>query len=154
MLPSPQVAPWDQHPGVGSSSREAAVMNGDRTSHTKVRGRPSSHNTGAATGADPLAVRLSELARSWQDEPDVGETFQAIVAAAVADVPGAEHASLTSIRRRRDVVTLASTGNLPDLVDQAQYGTGEGPCLESLYHQRTVRLSDLASEQRWPAFIR
>jgi GAF domain-containing protein len=34
----------------------------------------------------------------------------------------------------------------------AQYYTGEGPCLESLYRQHTVRLSDMATETRWPWF--
>lgn len=37
-------------------------------------------------------------------------------------------------------------------VDQAQYDTGEGPCLETLFDQRTVRMPDIAAEQRWPRF--
>jgi hypothetical protein len=38
-------------------------------------------------------------------------------------------------------------------VDHARYDLGEGPCLDSLYAQRTVRLSDLGTDQRWPRFI-
>jgi hypothetical protein len=37
-------------------------------------------------------------------------------------------------------------------VDQAQYETGQGPCLDSLYEQQTLRLSDICSEPRWPDF--
>jgi len=127
-------------------------MNDDRRSHTEVRGRPSRDDTGTVTAAEPLASRLSALARSWQREGDVTATVQAIVAAAVAQVPGAEQASVSSTGRRRNVVTLASTGDVADQVDQAQYETGQGPCLDSLDHQCTVRLSDLIEEERWPAF--
>ncbi|MFL6127673.1 MAG: hypothetical protein ACJ73E_01230 [Mycobacteriales bacterium] len=38
-------------------------------------------------------------------------------------------------------------------MDQAQYETGQGPCLASLYEQRTLRLSDISSEPRWPELL-
>ena len=67
---------------------------------------------------------------------------------------GAEHASISSVRRRREVHTVASTGPLPRAVDQAQYETQQGPCLDSLFEQRTVRMPRLAEEHRWPDFVR
>ena len=100
-----------------------------------------------------LAERLAELARSLHEQPDVEETLTAIVTAAVATVPDAEHASISAVRRRREVHTIASTGPLPNEVDRAQYTTQQGPCLDSLYEQKTVRLPRLAEEQRWPEFV-
>jgi GAF domain-containing protein len=35
-------------------------------------------------------------------------------------------------------------------VDEAQYETGQGPCLSSLYEHQTERLSDMRDCQRWP----
>jgi len=117
------------------------------------RGRPSAENGGSAAGQDELADRLSELARLLEHEAGVEETLKGIVEAAVDTVPGAQHASISQIRRGREVRTLAATDELPRAIDHAQYDSGEGPCLDSLYQQETVRLSDLTVETRWPDFV-
>lgn len=98
-----------------------------------------------------LADRLSEIARSLEDEQDVQHTLDAIVQSCVDTVPGATSASISRVRQR-EVTTLASTDELARANDQAQYDTGEGPCLDSLKERSTVHLPDMASEQQWPAF--
>jgi transcriptional regulator with GAF, ATPase, and Fis domain len=115
------------------------------------RGRPSVHDTGHG-GIDELAARLSDLARVLQDEEGVDETLQAIVDAAVGTVPGAQYAALSVVEHRRVVNTRAGTAELVFQVDKAQYQTGQGPCLDAAYEQRTVRLSDMTAEERWPQF--
>jgi GAF domain-containing protein len=100
-----------------------------------------------------LADRLSALAKAMQAADSVQSTLDAIVSAAVATVPGAQYASLSAVRGRREVVTVASTGEMARAVDQAQYDAGEGPCLDALYHRASVRLPDLAAESRWPDFV-
>lgn len=100
-----------------------------------------------------LADRLSGLARAMQGAEGVQSTLEAIVGAAVSTVPGAEYASLSAVRGRREVVTVASTGELARAVDQAQYDAGEGPCLDALYDRAAVRMPDLTVESRWPAFV-
>jgi GAF domain-containing protein len=117
------------------------------------RGEPSDANTGTSTGQDRLADRLSSLARMLEMQADLQATLDMVVRAAVATVPGAMEASISEIQRRLDVKTLAATGELPRAVDHAQYDLAEGPCLDALYHQRTVRLPDLATELRWPRFV-
>jgi GAF domain-containing protein len=121
-------------------------------SGTDSRGRPSSDDTGTVTGEDALAQRLSELARTLDAKEGLDETLKQIVQAAVGTVPGVQHASISSVQRRGEVLTLAATGELPRAVDHAQYDSGQGPCLDSLFDQKTVRLSDLATEHRWPGF--
>jgi len=116
------------------------------------RGKPSMAYTGQAAGWNELAEKLSDLARSLQDQKGVEGTLDAIVLAAADTVPGAEEASISEVRRRRAVRTSAATGMLARAVDQAQYETGQGPCLDSLYEQQTLRLSDIGSEPRWPDF--
>lgn len=101
---------------------------------------------------DDLATLLSDVAQTLQQEEDVQHTLQSIVDAAVEAVPGAEHASLSSVTRGREVRTRASTHDLPREVDRVQYETGEGPCLDTLYEQRTARIPDMAAEDRWPTF--
>ncbi len=111
--------------------------------------RPGSDEAG-----DDLAVRLSDLARRMQGEDTLEETLQAIVETAVDTVPGAQYAGLSVVEHRRKVHTRAGTDELVFQVDQAQYDTGEGPCLDAMYEQHTVRLPDMTAEQRWPEFTR
>ncbi len=105
-------------------------------------------------GIDDLALRLSELARTLQDEDSVDKTLQAIVDSAVDTVPGAQYAALSVVERRREIHTRAGTAELVFRVDQVQYDTGEGPCLDAVYEQQTVSLPDMTAEKRWPDFTR
>lgn len=127
-----------------------AVHSAD-TSEEELRGRPSASYSGPVAYPDGLAVALGELARSLHDESGVVKTLRGVVFAAVATVPGAQEAALSLIEGR-GVRTQAGTAELAYQVDQVQYDTGEGPCLSSLYQQRTVRLSNMATETRWPRF--
>jgi GAF domain-containing protein len=127
-------------------------MGEDENGQRPGRGKPSTAYTGEEAGWNELAEKLGELARSMQDEKGLEHTLEAIVHAAAETVPGADEASITSVVRRREVQTIAATSPLPRSVDQAQYETGQGPCLSSLYEGQTVRLSDMRSEPRWPEF--
>jgi GAF domain-containing protein len=77
-----------------------------------------------------------------------------IVVAAVAMVPGADEGSVSFVTGRRQVTSEAATGDLPVRVDALQYETRQGPCLDAVYEQHTVRVDDLATEQRWSLFAR
>src|SRR5918993_1686717 len=101
----------------------AEVKNGQSAG----RGEPSADYTGQEAGWNELAEKLSELARSMQDEKGLEHTLDAIVHAAAETVPGADNASITAVARRREVKTTAATGPLPRSVDQAQYETRQGP---------------------------
>ena len=103
-------------------------------------------------GSGDLATQLSHLARTLEEEDDVQATLDAIVHAVVGTVPGADHASVSTIRRRREVTTRAATSDLSREVDRAQYETRQGPCLETLFERETARITDMAAERRWPAF--
>lgn len=117
------------------------------------RGQPSSDSPqGDLNRPDVLAVQLSELARHLEDLTDVQGTLDGIVSAAVDTIPGAGHASLSAILKRREIITRAATDDLPRAVDRVQYELAEGPCVDTLYRQRTVRMSDAGREDRWPTF--
>jgi GAF domain-containing protein len=124
----------------------------DTNGQEDSRGKPSAEYTGQEAGLNELAEKLAELARSMQEEKGLENTLTAIVHAAANTVPGADEASITAVTGRRAVRTVAASGELARSVDQAQYETGQGPCLSSLYEHETVRLSDLSTEQRWPDF--
>ncbi|MCY1143742.1 GAF and ANTAR domain-containing protein [Actinoplanes sp. Pm04-4] len=114
-------------------------------------GKPSAQY-GGDIDDDHLAVRLSELARSLQERGNVQDTLQGITDAAADSVPGAQCAALTVITGRRKVETPAYSADVARRVDEIQYVTGQGPCLDAVLERRTIRLSDVRSEQRWPRF--
>ncbi|MEV8441134.1 GAF and ANTAR domain-containing protein [Actinosynnema sp. NPDC051121] len=106
------------------------------------------------TTSDDLAVRLNEVARALHAQPNAQDTLDEIVRAAVDTIPGAWHAGIMTIVGKRDIRTVAATDDVPRDVDQAQYDTGQGPCLTALYQQKIVSAPDLSEEQRWPEFAR
>lgn len=131
------------------------VVDDDVVSSGAEQERPRSSPRGdeVPDGAAPdLAADLSRLARELEDEDGLAATLDAIVHAAVGSVPGAEHASISMVRGRREVTSRAATSDLARTNDRAQYEAGEGPCLESLFERRTVSVPDMAVESRWPAF--
>jgi len=117
------------------------------------RGLPSAANTGQTAGTEVLADRLRDVSRMLEHQNDSAETLAAIVRSAVGTVPGCAHASISATVGKH-VMTLAASDRLARAVDAAQYETGEGPCLETLFDQETFRLSDMTAERRWPAFAR
>ena len=116
------------------------------------RGEASAQDTGTSAGQDELAVQFSELARTLQQPDDPDRTLQAIVQAAVQLIPGVDEASISAVLARKHVTSQAPSGELAQAVDALQDETGQGPCLDAVYEQETVRVADMATETRWPRF--
>ncbi|MFD0203336.1 MULTISPECIES: GAF and ANTAR domain-containing protein [Saccharothrix] len=104
-----------------------------------------------AVGAS-LGATLGAIARTLQAEPDVESTLAAIVKAAVDHVPGAQYAGIALVERGRKVRTVAPTGDVVATIDEVQFRTGQGPCLDAIAEHRVFRTGDLIAEDRWPAF--
>ncbi len=115
------------------------------------RGLPSEQDEGS-TDVNALAEQLGELARSLQSYRDTDELLSEVVRAAARVIPGVDEASISVVRDRQSVSSRLPTGDLPVRVDAIQNQTGQGPCLDAMYDQRTVRVSDMAHDQRWPQF--
>lgn len=73
---------------------------------------------------------------------------------AVSALSGATSAGITVATRSGDVRTVSATHPDADKIDDIQRRNGEGPCLEAAWEQHTMRILDVAVEQRWPAFCR
>jgi GAF domain-containing protein len=119
-----------------------------------VQGQRSISDEDSAPGGDRLARQLSEIARELHQEDTLQDTLLGIVRAAVDNVPGAQFAGISVVEARRKVSTRAWTDEVVRACDHAQYETGQGPCLDSIYEEQTFRLSDMGVEQRWPEFTK
>jgi GAF domain-containing protein len=113
-------------------------------------GLPSIHDTGTRSGEDDLAQRLTVLARDLQRFSTPQEVLDHIVVTVVEMVPGAQDATITVAQERMTARSAAASSERARLFDVLQSETSQGPCLDALFDQETVRVDDLASEERWP----
>jgi GAF domain-containing protein len=113
-------------------------------------GQPSIHDTGTRSGEDDVAQRLSVLARDLQRSSTPQEVLDHIVASVVEMVPGAEDSTVTVAQQRRSARSAAASSERARLFDVLQSETGQGPCLDALFDQQTLRVTDLATDERWP----
>lgn len=67
-------------------------------------------------------------------------------------VTGAEYAGISLVDQGHRVRTVAPTDEVVVTIDEVQYRTGQGPCLDAIADHQVFRTGDLATEDRWPAF--
>ncbi len=113
-------------------------------------GQPSAHDTGTHDRLDVLARRLAEAARSLQRQTSPQQVMDGVVNLAREMVPGADEATITMVHKNGRCYSAAATSTLASDFDVWQDETGEGPCLDVIWQQQTVRVDDLASDPRWP----
>jgi len=113
-------------------------------------GQPSDQDTGTQVRLDALARRLAEAARTLQRQTSPQQVLNGVVDLARQMVPGADEATITMVRADRHCYSAAATSTLASDFDVLQDKTGEGPCLDAIWRQETVRVDDLASDPRWP----
>src|SRR4051794_11430954 len=101
----------------------------------------------------PLGESLAALSRFLVGENTVEETLQRVSDLTVQAVPAADLVGITMIvdGRRR---TAVFTDPLAPEIDQAQYDTGEGPCLDAFEQQQIFGIESTSEDGPWPAFRR
>jgi len=129
-------------------------MGAEKTEPVGQRGRPSTQaSQGLAVHGD-LSQRLADLARDMQQQTGNEAVMEVIVSAAVSTVPGADEASISLAHRSHRVVSAAATSDVPRRFDDLQQETRQGPCMDAMYEHHTIRVDDLATDERWPELAR
>ncbi|MFF7857404.1 ANTAR domain-containing protein [Streptomyces sp. NPDC007904] len=84
------------------------------------------------------------------ETPSLREFLQHLVDDAVAETCAAG-CGVTLARRHRPL-TVVSTDDTAEKLDEKQYGLGEGPCLQALRTGEVVPVRDMLHETRWGPF--
>lgn len=108
-------------------------------------------STDAEPGTDPLrqvAQAFTELGAQLGPSAAPG-SLQVVVEVAVARIPGARWASITT-RDGSAFVSSASTGDAALKADLIQYEMGTGPCVDAIVDQVVYNPDDLRHDDRWP----
>ena len=98
-----------------------------------------------------LASSFAGIARILFSAPTVLATLQQIVDFALITVEGCD-VSCISLRTGDAVFTPAYSASLAFDIDQLQYASREGPCLDAISKEPTMYAEDLADDKRWPIF--
>jgi GAF domain-containing protein len=102
------------------------------------------------TAAQGLALEFAEVARALQAQPGRQGTLQTVCDLAVP-LLNASDAAITVVGSG-GFTTIATTSEVPNLVDRIQYETNEGPCLDAMREHEVFCSGDLTNEARWPLF--
>jgi transcriptional regulator with GAF, ATPase, and Fis domain len=97
-----------------------------------------------------LSERMAAAARDMQGQHERQPTLDSAARLAVDNVPGADAASISIVHRQKRIETDAFTDEMARLGDQLQYQTGQGPCLDSIWKERTTYSPSLGYDRRWP----
>ena len=93
---------------------------------------------------------FAEVARLAQIHEDHEDALAALCSLVVKVVEG-DHASITTVNHGK-FSSVASTSVVPHLIDEIQAELHEGPCLDASQTTGSVRVDDLGTDTRWPAF--
>lgn len=100
---------------------------------------------------DDLDESLAGLSGLLTGDQPLQETLVHIAEFGVLAIPGAEGAGLTMLEDDRPQ-TVVATAEFVRVVDDVQYGLGEGPCLQAVASRKTQTSGSLGGEARWPRF--
>jgi GAF domain-containing protein len=98
--------------------------------------------------AEELAAGMSELTALLLSTPDVEDSLRDVAEITSRMLPGRPMAGVT-LTRGGDAMTVAASGAHAMLVDELQYSSGMGPCLEAIATAEPVWVNDILDEHRW-----
>ncbi len=100
---------------------------------------------------EPLDEGLAALSRFFVGDGTLKETLDRVAQLAQQAVPAAEFTAISMLVEGRTRTAVFTDETAPE-IDQAQYETGIGPCLDAFRHQQVCRLDDTLKDDRWRSF--
>jgi GAF domain-containing protein len=96
---------------------------------------------------------MEQLGRALRvPEADLPGTLDAIARTAVQTIGPAKYAGV-NLYDHGTFVPQSVAGEPPLVLDVLQQETGIGPCIDAARDQVTIRVDEMATETRWPAYV-
>jgi transcriptional regulator with GAF, ATPase, and Fis domain len=105
-----------------------------------------------AVNDGPPDDRFAALVRALQRKQGIRRMLRRSVEAAVDLVHGCDDACVSLVHRSGRIDTPVATSDAARRGDELQNELGQGPCLDAIWDQETVRSDDLSTETRWPTW--
>ena len=107
---------------------------------------------GPASSTDPQAA-FTELSAIMLGAQPLGQTLERVAELSQLAIPGAGAVSVTLLDSGHPR-SVAFTGHLAAALDERQYDSGFGPCMDAARTGTTVVIKDTATDQTYPVFAR
>lgn len=101
---------------------------------------------------EELRESFAVLSGLLLDEETVESTLQQIAALPVRLLEFCDAVGVSLVAADH-IETTVATDRIAQDVDELQYSTGEGPCLDSILELAVVRIDSMAGERRWPIYV-
>jgi GAF domain-containing protein len=98
-----------------------------------------------------LASAYGQLLGLLVEAPEIDAFLDEMVRLAAAVVTPTAACGMT-VRRDGQPFSVATSNDMAAQVDEIQYGTDEGPCLDALRSGTVVQVDDLGQEERWDRY--
>ncbi|MGI8888858.1 MAG: GAF and ANTAR domain-containing protein [Nocardioidaceae bacterium] len=98
-----------------------------------------------------LVELMATVAKALRTAPEDDDTLRRITETAVSTIPGVDYASI-SITGSDGIRTLAPTATVVVRADELQYELDEGPCVDAIKFEQTMRSEDVAADDQWPKY--
>jgi GAF domain-containing protein len=100
---------------------------------------------------DGLVESLVALSQVLVADGTLETTLEHVASLACRTVEGCDMAGVTMMHNAKPV-TAACSDPVALAIDEVQYATGQGPCLQAYRDGEVHRIADIATEERWPEF--
>ena len=100
---------------------------------------------------EPLKESLAALSRFFVGDGTLKDTLDRVAQLAQEAVPAAAITGMTMLVEGR-TRTAVFTDEMAAEIDQVQYETGIGPCLDAFRHSEIFRIDDTVKDDRWRPF--
>lgn len=98
-----------------------------------------------------MASAYGQLLGLLVESPDIDAILEKAVHLAAEVVTPAAACGVT-VRRDGQPFSAATSNELAAQVDELQYGTDEGPCLDAMRNGAVVQVDDLSQDDRWDRY--
>ena len=99
----------------------------------------------------PLTASLAALSRFFVGDGTIQETLERVSNLTVDAIPAAEMVGITMLVEGRQRTAVFTDSEATE-IDQAQYDTGEGPCLQAFHDGRIVEIESTSEPGEWAQF--
>jgi GAF domain-containing protein len=103
--------------------------------------------------ADELATVFARMSGLLLSQETMSTALRLVTSLATETLPSALGSGVTLLDADGKRITAQATDSLVEQADALQYELDEGPCLTAWASRAVVRIDDLATETRWPAWV-
>jgi GAF domain-containing protein len=102
---------------------------------------------------DPLTNSLAALTRFFVGDGNLRDTLTRVTHLTVEAIGPADLAGITMRVEGRDRTAVFTDETSPE-IDQAQYDSGEGPCVDAFHERKVTQIRSTREDGPWPEFRR